>query len=355
MPGSDAIASDGGWVGALCLTLMMAAMPGFGQGTGGPAKTDAALDVYAVPQHRVRIGHGRRMNVYCQGSGSPTVILEAGAGGSTLDWRWVQPGIARTTRVCSYDRAGMGFSDPGPLPRTAAAVVEDFVTLVRVARVQPPYVLVSHSLGSYFVRLYADLHPQDVVGMVLVDPSVEDQDARFAQVSPAFADVLRKEGKVARECLRLAEAGKLTADMPIFRECTYGYTPDPAFSAGLAQVQIRRRLSVGFRSALLSETDSMDGTDSRDLIAARRSFGRMPLVVLTQSPESAEAYPGASAEQTDALNRLWMRMHDELAALSERGSNRLVANSGHYIQKDQPQVVIDAVREVVLATRGIRD
>jgi penicillin amidase len=330
--------SDFAWL----LILWIVAIPGV-----AAADTNPALDVYAIPQQRVQIADGRTMNLYCQGSGSPTVILEAGAGGSTLEWRWVQRDIARITRVCAYDRAGMGFSDPGPLPRTAGAVVADFSALLWAAKIPPPYVLVSHSLGSYFVRLYADLHPEDVVGMVLIDPSMEYQDSRFGKVSPKFADLLRKEEAVARECLRLAEAGKLTADAPIFKECTYDYSPDPAFSPALAQVQIKRRLSVAFRSALLSEIHEMEPADSRELQAARRTYGTMPLIVLTQSPETPEAYPGLSVQQVDSMNRLWMQMHDELAALSTRGSNRLVNNSGHYIQKDRPDVVIGAVREVV--------
>ena len=92
---------------------------------------DPALNLYAKPQRLVQLQDGRRMNVLCEGSGVPTVILEAGAGGSTLDWRKVQSTLAQTTRVCSYDRAGMGFSDAGPLPRTADAVVTDLESLLR--------------------------------------------------------------------------------------------------------------------------------------------------------------------------------------------------------------------------------
>jgi pimeloyl-ACP methyl ester carboxylesterase len=313
---------------------------------------DPTLDRYAGPQHLVRIDSGRQMNVMCVGSGRPTVILEAGAGGSTLEWRWVQRKIATATRVCAYDRAGMGFSDPGPLPRTADAVASDFIALMKAAVIKPPYVLVAHSLGSYYVRLYTDHHPRDVAGMVLVDPSVEYQDRRFAEISPAYLDLLRKENETAHECLRMSRAGTLTADLPIFTECTYGYSRDPSFSDGLFQVQIQRRLSPGFRSTLLSETEEMSGTDSRELVSARRSYGSMPLIVLTHSNESVDEFPGLTVEQVDAMNELWFRMHDELAALSARGSHRRIEHSGHYIQKDRPGVVIDAVEEVVRDVRN---
>jgi hypothetical protein len=182
--------------------------------------------------------------------------------------------------------------------------------------------------------------------MVLVDPSVEYQDRRFSALSPQLGALLKKDRENAEECLRLARQGKLTADMPVFKECTYGYARDPAFSEALFEVQIQRRLAVPFRETLLSETDQMEA-DSRDLVAARRSYGNMPLTILTQSPESQDSYPELTAAQVEAMNRLWMQMHDELATLSARGVNLLVEHTGHYIQKDRPEVVVAAVQQVM--------
>lgn len=291
------------------------------------------------------------MNLLCEGQGTPSVLLESGAGGSTLEWHKVQPAIAKLTRVCAYDRAGMGFSDAGPLPRTASAVVTDLEVLLKAASISPPYVVVAHSLGSYYVRLYTDRHISEVVGMVLVDPSVEDQDRRFSAVSADFGKLLQKDRATALECLWLARQGKLTSELPVFKECSYGYSRDPAFSDALYQVQIERRLSVTFRETLLSETDQMEA-DSRELAAARRSYGEMPLIILTQSPESTAAYPGLTATQVDAMNDLWMQMHDELARLSSRGVHQRVEHSGHYIQKDRPDAVIEAIRRVLADSRA---
>jgi len=317
----------------------------------GGSRIDPALDLYARPQQLVRLADGRRLNLLCLGSGSPTVILEAGAGGSTLDWRRVHGPLSRLIRTCAYDRAGMGFSDPGPLPRTAEAVAADFAALLSAASIKPPYVMVAHSLGSYFVRLFADHRPGDVVGMVLVDPSIEYQDRRFGEIAPAYLDLLRKDDETARECLRLAQAGTLQASLPIFRECTYGYARDPQFSDALFDVQIRRRLSPDYRASLLSETHEMNGADGAQLDAARRSYGRMPLIVLTQSDESADVFPGLTPAQIRAMNELWVRMHEELTALSSRGSHRLVERSGHYIQQDRPDVVINSVKEILREIR----
>ena len=212
--------------------------------------------------------------------------------------------------------------------------------------------MVAHSLGSYYVRLFTDQHLQEVSGMVLVDPSVEYQDRRSSEISPEYAQLLKKDRETAQECLRLAREGHLTADLPVFKECTYGYSREPGFSDALFKVQIKRRLSVPFREALFSETDQME-LDSRELLAARRSYGDMPLIVLTQSPETTDAYPGLTAAQVDAMNTLWVRMHEELAELSTRGVNQVVDHSGHYIQKDRPEVVIGAIRHVVGDSRRV--
>jgi pimeloyl-ACP methyl ester carboxylesterase len=241
----------------------------------------------------------------------------------------------------------MGFSDPGPLPRTTHAIVADFEALLKSAGIGPPYIIVAHSLGSYQARLYADKHLREVVGMLLLDPSVEYQDRRFAAIGPQLSEALQRDLMTQQECLRRARQGSLTAEMPIFKECSYGDSKDPQFSEELYQVQIRRRLSLPFRETYLSEIREMDDADSTELVAARRSYGAMALIILTQSPESADAYPGMTAEQINALNALWMRMHDELAALSSKGINQRVERSGHYIQKDRPDVVIAVVKRLV--------
>ena len=335
----------------IAAALRATALLAFCSSVFAASSVDPALDVYARPQQRVRLPDGREMNLYCQGSGTPTVILEAGAGGSTLDWRWVQRRMADVSRVCAYDRAGMGFSDPGPLPRTAKAVMDDFVALLQAARLEPPYVLVGHSLGSYFVRLYADHYLSNVAGIVLVDPSVEYQDTRTAAVSPQWLALIRQFDAANRECSHLAQTGALTVDSPVFKACTFGNTRDPSFSDSLFQVVTRRRLSAVFRSADVSEIDNMEGPDSAELTAARRSYGDIPLLVLTAS--DSDPVPGVSPQQARAVDQLFMQMHAELATLSRRGVHRRVENSGHYIQKDRPEVVVGAVDEVVREVRRL--
>jgi len=119
-----------------------------------------------------------RMNIDCSGQGSPTVILESGSGGPSLDWLMVQPEVAKFSRVCSYDRAGYGWSDSGPEPRSSLQIAHELKQLLQAAGEKGPYVLAGHSMGGYDIRVYAGQYPNDVAGMVLVDASHEDQELR---------------------------------------------------------------------------------------------------------------------------------------------------------------------------------
>jgi pimeloyl-ACP methyl ester carboxylesterase len=134
---------------------------------------------YPAPGQLVDVG-GFRLHIQCVGEGSPTVVLDAGLSGSSLDWSLIQPELGHTTRVCAYDRAGMGWSDPGPQPRTPRQIADELHTLLTNAGIAGPYVLVGHSLAGKNVRLFALSHPDQVAGMVLVDARGEYVDANTA-------------------------------------------------------------------------------------------------------------------------------------------------------------------------------
>lgn len=140
------------------------------------AKSTAVVTdrAYAVPQQLVDVGGGRRMNLYCTGTGKPVVVFDAGLGNWSQLWGLVQPIIAKRTTACSYDRAGLGFSDPSDGDGSSASIVADLHTLLANAKVTPPYVLVGHSYGGMSMRLFADKYFDEVAGMVLVDPSTRD-------------------------------------------------------------------------------------------------------------------------------------------------------------------------------------
>jgi pimeloyl-ACP methyl ester carboxylesterase len=131
---------------------------------------------YPPPSEMVDVG-GSSMHLHCTGEEgrAPTVVMDSGLGGTVLDWQLVQPGVAKFARVCSYDRGGMGWSDPGAQPRTSQQIVEELHALLNNAEVEGPYVLVGHSFGGTNVQLYASQYPDEVAGMVLVDSATEDE------------------------------------------------------------------------------------------------------------------------------------------------------------------------------------
>ena len=144
------------------------------------------LNTHPAPGQLVDIG-GHRLHLWCTGEGSPVVVLEAGAGGSSLQWNRVQPEVARTTRVCAYDRGGLGWSDLGPTPRSAARIIDELHILLATAGVSGPYILTGHSAGGLYMRLYASTYPTDVAGMVLVEAAHEDQSRRMPTAAGAGA------------------------------------------------------------------------------------------------------------------------------------------------------------------------
>ena len=209
-------------------TLILAA-PLLGARVAMPAAPlpthDSALDVYARPAFLVDIGAGRHLNLRCSGSGAPAVILESGAMADSMAWSKVQPLLARSTRVCAYDRAGLGFSDAGPLPRDLDGDVGDVRALVPAAKIDARVVLVGHSLGSTIVRRHAERWPSDVSGLVLVDPPPQ----HVAEFSPAWVKA-DNESHVAglalyRACEKGAEQHRL--DTPPKACCTPSGPADP--------------------------------------------------------------------------------------------------------------------------------
>jgi len=183
--------------GSLKVIVLVCAALAVAAATGGFAyqSVESSRDRRAnpMPGRLVDVG-GYRMHIDCSGTGSPAVILDSGLGDGYLSWRKVQPQIAQWARACSYDRAGFGYSDSSPKPRTSKVFAEELHALLQNAGVPPPYVLVGHSMGGYDVRLYASLYPAGVAGMVLVDASHPEQQKRLpAALNDLDATWLREQ------------------------------------------------------------------------------------------------------------------------------------------------------------------
>lgn len=310
-----------------------------GQMTIGDKATPLSFSPGPAPDLKTRkfviLSDGRQMLLDCRGSGAPAVIFDAGAGGTTNSWRMVHDEIAKTTLACAYDRAGHGLSDPRPLPLDVATVADDLDALLATAGIQAPYVLVGHSLGSYHVRQFANTRLEKTAGMVLVDPSGDGQLARFNAVIPAALKIVNKQSEEAKaaDCPIKLREKLVTHSDPLFKTCNG--TNDPEV---FEQTQ--------------SEIDSMPGASTDELTRSKRSYGDLPLIVLTRSDYKKGAPPELTDQDFAGMKKVWVAMHEEMTALSTAGEHRTIPDSGHNIQLDQPKAVIDAVNDIVTKARA---
>jgi len=282
---------------------------------------------YPAPGNLVDIG-GYRLHSHCLGHGSPVVILDSGLGDSFYSWRKVQAQIAEFTQVCSYDRAGYGYSDHSPLPRKSQVFAEELRKLLINASVPPPYILGGHSLGGANIRIYASRNLSSVAGMVLVDSVHPDQWNRFP---PAIWKVVQEQER---------EAKKFTWEAP------FGI-PRLRNACGSDAQEIA--LNCTFESG---RTWAAEIALSRESIADARStgpFDGIPLTVLSHDPDKLlEEFPPDSRR---TFNAVWEQMQEELVHLSTNGKQKIAKNSSHDIQLDRPDLVIDEVHKVVNAVR----
>lgn len=273
-------------------------------------------------------GESLSMHMDCMGEGAPAVILDSGLGDSFISWRKVQPRIAAFTRVCSYDRSGIGYSSPSSQPRTSQVIADELNALLHSAGLTGPYVLVGHSMAGYDVRVFAHSYPKEVVGIVLVDASHPDQDKRF----PAE---LRN-----MERTELREAEFLEFSMPFGIPRLMGLCEDDA---------VARAAECNFHTERERVAEMKEFLVSAEEAAASGTLGDLPLAVLSHDPDKPSAeFPADLAQQ---INQAWETMQEELAHLSTRGSQTIAKGSAHYIQIDRPEIVVDAVHSVVNQAR----
>ena len=280
---------------------------------------------YPPPGRLVDVG-GHRLHVNCAGSGSPTVILEAALGSGSPTWAWVQPEVARVTRVCAYDRAGEGWSELGPEPRDAQQIAGELHTLLERADLHGPYVLAGHSFGGLYVRMFATLYPDEVAGLVLIDASHPDQwarsdDGRAAQraneVSAAIAPWLARIG-----LLRLTHFIAADPDLPAQQQ------------AELEAFSNASRVWLSYSSAFRVTDQTMDQVRHARLRAG------LPVVVLTATEHGMS--PDAEL--------LHQSLQAELATLSSASLHKVVDGATHISlvhNQVQSQTTIVAVQQVV--------
>jgi pimeloyl-ACP methyl ester carboxylesterase len=291
--------------------------------------SEMASDAPSAPPGRiVKLGDGRAVNLRCMGRGSPTVILESGFGADSTAWAGVQPDVARLTRVCAYDRAGYGHSDAGPAARDGAAIARDLDGALTAAGIKGPFVLVGHSAGGLYARLFAARRRADAAGLVLLDPTTE---RLVVPGQPDGLDGIRR-GLVA--CLATLGGPRPGAPAQPGPECAS---------------QAARRDPARYRATLegqLSELDTLFNRTSAQVIQIGPLLSEIPMYVITASA-TVDANPAIRLGQ---LESPWLAAHRALAAQSRYGWQRTVQSS-HMIFLDRPEVVRDSIIEMVRSVR----
>jgi pimeloyl-ACP methyl ester carboxylesterase len=277
------------------------------------------------PGRLVDVGGGINIHIYCTGEGSPTVILDAGLNGGTMSWAGVQEQVSNHTRVCSYDRAGMSWSEPGPRSRTYMKIADELYALLQAAGEEGPYVLVGHSVGAHTVRFFVQKYPTDVAGIVLVDPAHEK--ILTTELIPAIQ-------QIQRTFISYAHIG------------SWRYVLNPGFISGVegpnVPLEIINNLEVVYSpKSLHTAADELAAMD--ETVRALNGTNVMgkwndkPAVVLSADNEIAQL--------TGALEH-----HKELASLSTRGEQILVPG-GHNIHYEHPEVVAEAIVNILNTVR----
>ena len=301
-------------------------------------------DSYAQAAKLIDIGHGRFLNLRCSGSGSRTVLLEAGALNDSSTWFKVQPLLAAHARVCAYDRAGFGFSSEGPLPRNLDADVSDLHALIQRAGLATPLVMVGHSLGTNIVRQYASRYPGDVSAMVLLDPPAQDI-GRFAPTWQKDEDILSVQRfAYLHRCEAAAEKHALPSNDPELSQCLGG--PDPHASAKLNAVKLAHLSKPAFWRTVLSVLQ--DNVEVfKPPVSKQETHGATPLIVLSAANTYADALP----RDRKGLEEARAHTQAQIVATSSRGTLVHVADTSHDIQIDQPNAVVKAVGQALEMTQ----
>jgi pimeloyl-ACP methyl ester carboxylesterase len=304
---------------------------------------------FPPPGQLVDVGN-YRLHTVCLGSGSPAVLLESGIAASSLSWTLVQPNVAQFTSVCAYDRAGLAWSDGSPAPRTFGQIVEDLHKLLTTAKLARPYVLVGHSFGAFVCLAYAAKYPKETAGLVLVDPPSE------------WMELTGRQRRMLKGGIYLSRLGELLARLGFVRAClamltggapgiprnfvkVFGPTTARTLERLVGEVQKLPPNIHPVVQALWCQpkcframADHLGVLGATAQSVTRAAIADLPLVVMSSADQPANI----------------LAVHEVLAQMSTRGRHVVAANSGHWIQLDEPALVVDTIREVVEIARQRR-
>lgn len=298
--------------------------------------TNTVLEArYPVPGSFFAV-NGHLMHLYCTGHGSPTVILDAGGGADWLIWQKVQPEASKTMRVCSYDRAGTGWSESQSGVRDANNISQQLHLLLNAAGEKPPFVLVSASVAGFYARVYVDRYPAEVAGLVLVDSSTPEQIVEIPGSAYSPALIQQKHREVMLEWWKEASGWSLLKG-----DCKPEVEPGLEAYANLARAEMcRPSYAVSWRG----EADQF--WNSAEEASRARCCDKLPLVVISQDPNNPQS------SQPPSIRPIWNSLQERLKALSPYSRRVIARSSSHAVMVDRPDVVIRAIEEIGAGAAG---
>ena len=328
----------------VCLLLVM-------HGTVNAVPGD---EIYAKPGRLVSTSDGARLNIYCMGSGSPAVIFDAAEGDWSPAWATVQLQVAKWTRACSYDRAGLGFSAPGPMPRTAERFAEELHSALHNASIPEPYILVGHATGGYSARAFVDRYLGEVAGLVLIEGDARDVETS-EDLRQLWTGINARNLAELELCREAVIAGKPLplpnppVDHPSWTCLDYFFRglPEAQFSPALnAKLLELAATKVAMYDALISGVESRS-VDDEYLSTHRRSLGSRPLRLITADHHITDS-PGTTPErhlEHERFNQQRKLFQGRLLRLSSN-ARQVFTQTGPYVQLDAPDLVLEVIREV---------
>jgi len=327
------------------LTVLIVATAIFGLPVASGGSSPADL-LYAQPGQLVSV-NGFRLNLYCTGSGSPTVVFDSGFLDWAPAWSTVQPQIAKWTRACSFDRAGAGFSEPGPMPRTSVRIAKELHAALDRAGITGPFILVGHAFGGDNVRTFADLHMGEVAGLVLVDADATDLEPKWMQELDRrgrgeLVSQLRDCRSAIAEHKPLPVVGSGKSPKTCAQQLFFRGLPEAQWSPELnAKVLEIAQTQFAMYDAYASEMEQMT-RDEAYLQQHRRSFGSRPIRVLTSGHHGVPAGVPDRVKYQHEITQAQARW----LMLSSNSKQIFAHSNSEYIQFDDPETVIDVIREV---------
>jgi pimeloyl-ACP methyl ester carboxylesterase len=280
---------------------------------------------------------GHKMHMYCTGSGTPAIVLDAGLGDDAVIWSGVQPALAKTTRVCAYDRAGFGWSEAGPAPRDADHLAAELHGLLRQARIDLPIVLMGHSIAGIYMRAYAAHYPEDLAGMVFVDGSTPMQ-----QENPAIKAMM---GKGPPPWV-IALVGNAAFSVGVPRLMGMCSKSPHSLDARSGRLQAEDHCEIHVDSPI-NEMRNMERSGLETVHSG--PYGSLPILILSHDPEKTMTTENSTQKMAEAA---WTQMQEDLKKLSTRSRRIIAKGSSHYIQIDRADLIEKEVPMFIQQIRG---